>query len=63
MGVVGRIQIIFIGVAKVVLQGCQGCTESVACGTMDSVSPATASRNGRESGGKGMYKVGQCHEE
>ena len=43
VGVVGRIQMIFLEVAKVVLEWYQGLTESVAGGTMSLVSPATAS--------------------
>ena len=39
--VVGRIQMLFLEVAKVVCECHQGWTEIVAGGTMASVSPAT----------------------
>ena len=42
VGVVGRIQVLFMEVAKVVSQRHQGWIYSVADGTMASVSPATA---------------------
>ena len=43
VGVVGRIQMIFLEVANVVLEWHQGSIESVAGGTMVSVYPATES--------------------
>ena len=54
---------IFMEFNKGVSQGHQGWKKAVAGGTMASVYPATEIRKGQESGGKGMYQVGQGWEQ
>ena len=63
VGVVIRIQMLFIEVANRALEWHQGSIESVAGGTMVSVYPATESWKGQGGGGKRMYKGSQGQKE